>query len=135
MKLFKPFFAVLACSLVIYSCRKGDDGPVGGKGGNSTIRAINRHHANDTSIINGKVLIKYNSSDKPSNDVYDDSVNAVWVNGKATCVFSGLKPGNYYLYGKGLDTNIAQTVVGGTPVTLPYDGIDTTLYVPVTEGD
>jgi hypothetical protein len=131
---------VLCLTFVISAtaCRKNDDDDNNnaGKGGSARLVATLAHHNITKNITNAKVFIKYNTSDAPGNGVYDDSADCMYINTVATAIFDSMKPGNYYLYGRGYDTSIAQTVLGG----IKYDVVGTaaqidTVHVPVTEGD
>jgi hypothetical protein len=97
--------------------------PIGGKGGNATLHITPRHHGRQ--IDSCTVYIKYNATDKPSDDHYDDSAQCVQVSGLPVATFSGLKKGNYYLYGYGWDPTLSppQHVKGGYayPVTSETD--------------
>lgn len=133
-------FNIKTCSIVMLSiivttgCKRKEketaEGPAG-KGGNANIKVISKHHGKD--INNTMVFIKYNTSDAASQ--YDDSVVAVHdLAGKPIATFDGLKQGNYYLYGRGWDTTILATVVGGLPLTISEDKTYE-ISLPVTEGD
>src|SRR5690606_2214161 len=117
----------LALYWVLPSCARDED-PIGGKGGNAVLNLHPRHHA--LYIDSCTVYIKYNASEKPSS--FDDSVECTMVNGVPTGTFSGLKPGNYFVYGKGWDTAIQESVVGGIPYKISEEktfDID----LPITE--
>jgi hypothetical protein len=127
----KPVFCVIALvsSAAFLSCNR-EDGNTAGKGGNATLRITPTHHGASKSIIDFKVYIKYNATDKPSH--YDDSASTVQVSGEPVALFTGLKKGNYYIYGYGFDTSIKQNVKGGIPYPVASE---TTLNIelPVTE--
>ncbi len=127
---------LVIASCILDSCtRKPQENPthptdIGGSGGSAAIKITIKHH---TKIIDSAtVYIKYNTLDASSK--YDDSVRCKLNDGKPLAIFSGLKKGNYYLYGVGWDPNITNTVVGGVPYTVKeettYD-----INLPVTEGD
>jgi hypothetical protein len=126
---------LLACSLLFFACKKGDDEtPVGGPGGNATLKITPWHH--DKMIDSCMIYIKYNAVNPPADSVYDDSARCVLVNGEPIATFAGLKKGNYYLFGYGWDPQLSppQAVRGGiawpvTEETLQY------VKVPVSEGD
>lgn len=122
---------VLSTLVTITACKKRQEPtPVAGKGGNATLNITPQHHGKN--IDSCMIYIKYNTSDMPSS--YDDSVKCVPQSGKPVGTFTGLKAGNYYIYGKGWDPNISQKVIGGKPYTITteqsYD-----LNLAVTEGD
>lgn len=113
-KYFKTILPVLfAASLV--SCERKEPEPVivAGKGGNATLNVTPQHHGRN--IDSCTIYIKYNTLDKPSNSTYDDSAKCMQVNGKPVATFSGLKKGNYYLFGYGWDPQISLNVKGGAP--------------------
>lgn len=137
---FKLSALCITLTLSAVACRKDDDNgqptDVAGKGGNATIVATLAHHNISKNITNAMVYIKYNTSDAPGNGVYDDSAVCTYPNSVPTATFTSLKKGSYYLYGRGLDTSIAQTVLGGTKYDVPDTTVQTyTVPVPVTEGD
>ena len=111
------------------SCNNDDDAaPAGGKGGIAVLKITPRHHSAE--IDSCTVYIKYNSSNVSA--TYDDSAVCVQEAGLPVATFSGLKTGNYYLYGKGWDPAIAENVKGGLPYTI---NTQTTLILslPVSE--
>lgn len=129
MKKATLIFSGLAL-IVASSCNRTENDNTAGKGGNAAINAIPKHHNEYKNIINGKVYIAYNVQDLPSK--YDDSVACSYVGGVPTATFTGLKPGKYYLLGKGFDTSINQDVKGGTPYTISQE-TTLELTIPVTE--
>jgi hypothetical protein len=127
------FFPAIATILFVAACKRDEPvtpQPQAGKGGNATLKVIPKHHGNV--VDSCTVYIKYNTQDAATN--YDDSVKCIPDNGISTATFSGLKTGNYYLYGKGWDEDISMEVIGGLPYTITEE---TTLSInlPVTEGD
>ncbi len=127
MKNIVTTFLVLACAVTLYSCERKED-EVAGKGGNATLKVTPQHHADN--IDSCTVFLKYNAQDMPGS--YDEEVKCVLENGIPVATFSGLKKGDYYVYGRGWDPDIEQVVVGGTP----YKITEETTYninVPVTE--
>ncbi|HRO42048.1 MAG TPA: hypothetical protein PL009_04405 [Flavipsychrobacter sp.] len=124
-------FTVITISLLgVISCNRkdGNDASIAGKGGNATLRITPKHH-NDQ-IDSCKVYIKYNTLDAAN--TYDDSTWATQVNGVPVATFSGLKNGEYYLYGKGWDPVLMQEVKGGLPHTISEDRVYE-LTLPVSE--
>ncbi len=124
----KIFFVVLIfCSgvLTITSC-----GPEGGIGGDSSIVFTAKHH--DDLIPFCKVFIKYDTQSFPGVDTtaYDDMIT---TDNSAAGSFTDLKKGNYYLYGVGYDSAIAEPMYGGIPVSIKKSGEVVTTSVPVTE--
>src|SRR5690606_7697800 len=74
--------------------------PVGGKGGAVTLLVTPQHH--ERNIDSCTIYISYNATSKSR---FDDSAKCVMMSGKPVASFSGLKKGNYYLYGLGWDDN------------------------------
>ncbi len=105
---------LLPCSVILLffaaSCNKGDDGPAtdtAGKGGNAILKITPRHHGNQ--IDSCTIYVKYNAVDAPVNGRYDDSAKCILTGGIPVATFSGLKKGNYYLYGYGWDPSLCAT--------------------------
>lgn len=101
-----------------------------GRGGTAVLRVTPAHH--DRLIDTGMVYIKYNTMNQAK--LYDDSAKIMLEGGKPVAVFSGLKGGNYYLYGKGWDRNINMEVIGGQAITVTQEGVYF-INLAVTEGD
>lgn len=128
----KTFLFLLPLAAILASCG-GDDGnktvtpPIeAGKGGNAELRITPKHH--QRTIDTCMVYIKYNTSEAPTS--YDDSVQCTMHSGDTVAVFSGLKTGKYYLYGRGYDKGIFQTVVGGAPYTISSETVQNlNLYI------
>jgi len=90
--------------------------PVAGKGGNATLKITPNH---DTLNIDSCMLyIKYDAAVVPFDSTYDDSVRAINTTGIPIATFSGLKPGNYYLFAKGWDLVRSEKVKGGLPFVI-----------------
>ena len=102
---------LLLASVVSCNRSDGNETPVAGKGGSAVLKVTPKHHASN--IDSCLVYIKYNTLDAAAN--YDDSTWAVLENGVPVATFSGLKNGNYYLFGRGWDPAIMQSVRGGIP--------------------
>ncbi|MBW7915049.1 MAG: hypothetical protein H3C54_15395 [Taibaiella sp.] len=91
-----------------------------------------KHH--NKMIDSGMVYIKYNTTDKAT--TYDDSAVVVRT---PTAVYEATfyqkKFGSYYVFAKGFDKSLQQTVEGGVPVAISNDYAQTgyVLTVPVTE--
>ena len=131
MRIFRLLTIIATASVFLYGCERDEPIAEGaGKGGNAILKVIPKHHSIpvDSCII----YIKYNSLDASS--VYDDSVTVTQENGNPTATFSGLKTGNYYLYGAGWDTDIDMGVIGGLPYTVTEETTHN-ISLPVTEGD
>lgn len=108
--------ALLALSVV--GCKPEDDGPIGGKGGNASLRVTTKHH--EKLIDSMTVYIKYNTLSKPGDGTrYDDSAKVMKTPADTVAIFTGLKTGRYYLYGYGYDLRFTEPdVVGGVPITI-----------------
>ena len=116
--------------LLLAACKRNE--PIvpdsAGKGGDATLKVIPKHHG--VTIDSCTVYIKYNTQDAATS--YDDSVKCIPDNGVSTAIFSGLKKGNYYLYGKGWDASINLEVKGGLPYVISEEAT-LTADLPVTE--
>ncbi len=116
-------FALLI-STPFLACNKGADE------GNATLRITPRHHSRV--IDSCMVYIKYGSKDVAVS--YDDSVKVVLDAGEQVAIFSKLRAGDYYLFGKGWDPVIKDTVIGGLPFEIAEEKVYA-ISLPVTEGD
>lgn len=104
-------FLFAAVALSLFGCRHVST--TAGKGGNATLVIYPKHHGIGKNVQNLKVFVKYNSLDAPSNDMYDDSATGVKQDSILSCTFAGLKNGDYYLYGTGIDTAFHTDLKGG----------------------
>ncbi|MBS1772764.1 MAG: hypothetical protein JST82_07885 [Bacteroidetes bacterium] len=98
---------------------------VAGKGGLATMRVV----LVDTglNVDSGKVYVKYNTFVVPKDNKYDDSCHISYVDGVPMALFTNLKPGNYFFYGRGWSIIRSRTVSGTRPFTIPEamkDGIN-----------
>ena len=120
----KIFLAIIIMSL--FSCTKG------GTGGEAKINFKVFHH--EQKIPNAVVYIKYDTKDFPGEDIgnYDASYTS---SAEATGSIENLKKGNYYVYGVGYDSAIAQIVKGGVSFKINKKDAALDITVPVTEGD
>lgn len=122
---------LLLTTCTAISCTRSDDSNSGaGKGGNATLSIVAQHHTVTKNITTCKMYIKYNAQDAPA--YYDDSVQCNIADSEAVGIFSGLKTGNYYIYGLGYDTSVKQTVKGGMPYTISSE-TNQTINLAVTE--
>ena len=116
---------VLLCS---FSCKKK---PSAGLGGNASLKINAYHHSQP--IDSCTVYIKFNTSEAPDDDVYDlQQAVTKDSSGNSFTIFSGLKKGDYYIFAKGWDPNIAAAVKGGIPYTIKEEET-LSITVPVTE--
>ena len=98
--------------------------PQGGKGGNATLKITPNH---DGLIIDScMVYIKYDASVIPFDNQFDDSAKARIIDGKTYATFSGLKTGNYYIFGRGWDLVRSEKVSGGMPFIITEEHKGTT---------
>jgi hypothetical protein len=111
---YSTVIALLSVLTVSCSRKDPDAEPeqVAGKGGNATLLVTPQHHGKN--IDSCMIYIKYNTQDLPATS-YDDSAWCVKQGDKPVATFNNLKKGNYYLFGRGWDPNIAQRVQGGGP--------------------
>lgn len=116
MRTLKLSTFVIVIILSAFSCQKTDTSA--GKGGSANVTLYLKHHGVARNLTNCKVYVKYNTMDAPANGVYDDSATASSADTMQTAVFTGLKNGNYYFYGKGCDTSLFEQVVTGLPVVV-----------------
>lgn len=113
-------------ALVAFSACKPD----AGLGGSAQIQMTVKHH--DELIPGAQIFIQYGSKLSPgtSPSAYDDVVTA-GVDAMAT--FAELEKGDYYLFGRGYDTTIQDSVFGGIPITIKKNGDIVITDLPVVE--
>lgn len=102
-----------------------------GKGGNAAIAVTPRHGS--LNIDSCLVFIKYDAAVVPKDGIYDDSVWANYSTGTPIATFKGLKPGNYYLFGRGWNLRASEKVRGGLPFIILEENATTThtLVLPI----
>ncbi len=100
--------------LSLFGCRKKN---TAGLGGDNELRITVRHH---TIVLDSiTVFIKFNAYDAPVDSLDYDLKTRVKVSDNDTvAIFSGLKDGQYYLFGQGWDPYIVKNVKGGLPIEL-----------------
>lgn len=137
MKLQNAVMMISAAALVAgaAACNRSDDsGCVAGTGGDLTLVVFPQHHGkpipNKANYLD-TVFVKFNTQDAPSDGVYDKYF--VGEAGEDHIHLTGLKCGNYYLFGTGYDTTINQRVKGGIPYTTEQSSGEVDLNLPVTE--
>ena len=127
MRTLKITLQVLVLSSFLFACCKG------GSGGDASITAYPFHHSKP--IPGATVYVKYDATEPPgtSPSSYDATFKATATGLSIMC--TGLKCGNYFLYGVGYDSSIMQTVSGGIAVKIAYSDRkhNTNTNVPVTE--
>ncbi len=123
---------ILVVAAFATGCTHDPFQPIAGKGGNATLVVYPAHHGKASELDSMKVYVKYNTQDAPSNGVYDDSMACTFINAQYLCTFTGLKNGNYYIYGKGYDYEYATGVQGGLPHKITAQQSQN-FYLPVSE--
>jgi hypothetical protein len=114
------YLFIPAIALLLASCERQST-PIGGKGGKATLR-VSMGHDEELSK-DGTIYIKYNSDDMPANKAFDDSAVIKTGEGKPAAVFSELKAGKYFLFGKGYDPNHADEIKGGAKYTITKETV------------
>ena len=134
MKSNTPFLKIILLLVVAFSipsCKK--DTCKAGTGGNLTLKLNTKHH--DNYVYGLTVKLKFDTQDFPGEfGAYDISKTA-GVN-DSVIIFTSLQCGDYYIYGKGIDstiTSIDKTVKGGIPYTTSQGDGTIELALPVTE--
>ncbi len=136
---------LITCAAGFTSCKNKDTTTptlvcTGGSGGNVTMVAYLYHH--DSLIVNKRnyrdtVFVKFNTQNLPG--THASNYDAVFVGDSISnnVHLTGLKCGNYYIYGVGLDTitspGLPFRVSGGIPFSTSTISGEITLHVPVTE--
>lgn len=95
LKMKKYLLLVAGLFLFLAACKKEEDEST------ATLKVTPRHHGR--AIDSCTIYLKYNATDVPANGKYDDSAVCVQVGGIPVATFSGLKKGNYYVFGHGWD--------------------------------
>ncbi len=122
------FSLVCIILLNISGCKKK---PGAGLGGSANLKISARHHT--LNIDSCTVYIKFNSSEAPSDNIYDLNQQITMdTSGESYTIFSGLKKGDYYIFARGWDPSISENVKGGIPYTIK-DETDISIIIPVTE--
>lgn len=126
MKKKLELLLVGACALTLFTACKPDPG----LGGTAQIQMTVKHH--DELIPGAQIYILYGSKLSPgtSPSAYDDFITA-GVDAKAT--FGELEKGDYYLFSRGYDSSIQDSVFGGIPISIKKKGEVVVTDVPVTE--
>lgn len=126
----KPLILTL-CVVVLSSCTKKCDKDSPGVGGNVTLEGHVKHHT--TVIPDSRVFIKFGATEFPGPDTtfYDGGTSANSTD--AHYVFTGLNPGDYYLYSAGYDAGLQDSVFGGIGIEICEDGGTVETDIPVIE--
>lgn len=120
-------FSIVYVIFFSTSCKRKT---TGGLGGNAILKIYPKHH--NLSIDSCTVYIKFNSSELPTNGVYDMEEKVVKVGSESYATLSGLKKGYYYIYGYGWDPSISENVKGGIPYRIKEE-TEISITLPVTE--
>lgn len=105
-----------------------------GTGGDLTFVLKPMHHSNP--IVGATVRIKFSAQDFPGENGEYDMILAAGAQ-EASITVTGLKCGEYYLYGTGIDSTLAgpdYSVRGGIPYSTEKESGTIELIIPVTEG-
>lgn len=128
-------YCLPAVAMLFASCGDKEPSPTpapaltGGKGGTAVLQVYPQHHGQP--IDSCTIYIKYATNDLPAGS-YDDSARCVVVGSAGMATISGLKTGNYYLFGLGYDPAFGVAVDGGVPYNISQE--DTfEVYLPVGE--
>ena|SRR5436190_13889906 len=113
---------ILALIVAGLSCKKNDEG------GKARISGKVMHH--DKPIPFARVFIKYGAKEFPGSD--STQYNKTIVTGADASYSFDCYKGDYFLYGKGYDTDIQEEVTGGIHVKTRSKQKQT-IDVPVTE--
>jgi hypothetical protein len=132
-------FSVAVWLSVLPSCKKSEK-CVGGPGGNLTIVAFLQHHGRTIPNQAGHpdtVFVKYNTKNSPGSSPSNYDAFFVGEAGEDHVHVTGLKCGDYYLYGVGKDTTLDTVsnphVSGGIPYSTDKTSGEIDLNIPVTE--
>lgn len=131
----KKFFCGIAIAGILgatTSCTKE------GLGGNTTLVATLKHH--DHVISNqpnypDTVFVKFNAKESAGENASDYDTYFIGEAGEDHVHVEGLKPGDYFLFGVGIDSSVNQRVKGGVAVKIKHKDKDSEINVnvPVTE--
>jgi hypothetical protein len=125
MKSLLKYIVLFSIIFAFNACKKNTTG------GKTKITAHPAHHGKP---INGAtVYIKFNTTEMPSNPTSNYDMVVVGEEDEEHVHINGLRYGKYYLYAVGYDPEIAETVMGGTSLTIKWkdrkDNIDLDIAV------
>ena len=137
MKFIFRFSAFIAFALfMFFACKKGDEQCVGGTGGNVELNVYLQHDTH--AVVNLKnyrdtIYIKYNTKEYPGPNLsgYDAVVIGDWP-GDFVRV-TGLKCGDYFIYGAGYESVHGYRVSGGIPCSIGQTEGKLSMTIPVTQ--
>jgi hypothetical protein len=126
-------------SISLFSCVKDEDDDakpttetnntprIGGIGGKATLKVIPHHNGVD--VDSCFIYIAYNTLDTTQR--YDDSGYCYTINGRPTVTFNNLKPGDYFIAGKGWDLYKSVKVSGVRAISLEDSTTQYTVELPL----
>jgi hypothetical protein len=123
MKNVVIFLAVVVLAF-LFSCKQENPALTGGKGGNAVLKITPVHFG--LNVDSCTVYIKYAASEKPANNIYDDSAQCVLQDTVPVAIFPHLTNGQYYIFGNGYHKFYNAYVEGG--VSLSINVQDTISY-------
>jgi hypothetical protein len=122
--------------ILLFSCRKEENNPGGTtvvQGGKVTLTAQVKHHS--FPVGGCEVYLKYNTSEFPGKDVSQyDLHKTAGPNGFVQ--FEALPNGDHYLYARGWDAAVSDSVTGYIPVSVyakPGEEKEFDYEIPVSE--
>ncbi len=112
-----------------FGCRKKNSA---GLGGDNELQITAKHH---TVVLDSMtVYLKFNTQDAPTAlSDYDIQAEVKDYNGEKIAVFTGLKEGEYYMYGYGWDPFLPDNVEGGLPIEISNESTPIEYDLQVTE--
>lgn len=112
MKSLIKYIALIAFIITFNACKKNTTG------GKTKISVFPAHHGK--AIKGATVYVKFKTTDMPSNPTSNYDLKVVGEEDEEHVHVDGLRPGTYYFYVVGFDTDINETVVGGAPLTIKW---------------
>lgn len=129
MGLVKTSCLLLIVTLAFSGCKK--EKCTAGADGGLIVKAYMFHH---TRGIKGCTMrIKFCESELPGTSSSDYDLNIKGNDADTFVVASGLKAGDYFFYGEGVDSLIFDNVSGGQPFTLSETSDTIKLNIYITE--
>lgn len=101
------------------------------------VATLQHHHQVIPSQVDYRdsVFVKFDAKEAPGTMASDYDAVFIGEPGEDHVHVNGLKPGNYFIYGVGLDTAINQRVKGGVSIKIKHKEKDEEILLdlPVTE--